>query len=86
MLILLFTLLITSPTHEPLTGVKVELEGTNRTYYTDINGRVNVPLGYNLKINYISYRTQLINKDSLNKKIILPYSKLDCHVISNVTS
>jgi hypothetical protein len=71
MLILLFTLLIISPTHEPLTGVKVELEGTNRIYYTDINGRVNVPLGYNLKINYISYRTQLINKDSLNKKIIL---------------
>lgn len=71
MLILLFTLLITSPTHEPLTGVKVELEGTNKTYYTDINGKVNVPLGYNLKINYISYRTQLINKDSLNKKIIL---------------
>jgi hypothetical protein len=71
MLILLLILIITNEKNEPLTGVKVKLEGTDKVLYSDIKGRVSVPSGFDLTVDYISYRTKTIKKDSIRSQIIL---------------
>ena len=60
-----------SPSKEPLPGVKVELIGTNKTYYTNLKGQVTIPSNFNISLNYISYRTKIINKDSITPFIVL---------------
>jgi RNase P/RNase MRP subunit p29 len=72
MLKTLFILLfITDLSNEPLTGVKIELVGTNKVYYTNIKGQVLVPSDFDLKLDYISYKTKTINKDSVKQHITL---------------
>jgi len=71
MLISLLILLITNSNNEPLTGVKVELVGTDKVLYTDTKGRVSVPSDFDLKLDYISYKTKTIKKDSIKQQIIL---------------
>jgi hypothetical protein len=71
MLISLLILLITNSNNEPLHGVKVELVGTDKVFYTNINGQVSVPFGFDLKLDYISYQTKMVKKDSIKQSIIL---------------
>jgi hypothetical protein len=71
MLTLLLILIITNTKNEPLTGVKVKLEGTDKILYSDIKGRVTVPSGFDLTVDYISYQTKKIKKDSIRPRIIL---------------
>jgi hypothetical protein len=60
-----------SPSKEPLSGVKIELVGTNKTYYTNLKGQVSIPYNSNISLSYISYRTKIINKDSIKPFIVL---------------
>jgi len=72
MLKTLFILLfITDLSNEPLPGVKVELVGINKVYYTNVRGQVIVPSNFDLKLDYISYKTKTINKDSVKQHITL---------------
>ena len=71
MLIPLLILLITNSNNEPLTGVKVELVGTDKVFYTDIKGQVSVPSDFDLKLDYISYKTKTIKKDNIEQQVIL---------------
>ena len=64
---------IFSPSKEPLPGVRVELLGTNKTYYTNLKGQVTIPSNFNISLYYISYRTKIINKDSIKSLIILTH-------------
>ena len=71
MLISLLILLITNSNNEPLTGVKIELVGTDKVLYTDIKGQVSVPSDFDLKLDYIYYKTKTIKKDSIKQQVIL---------------
>jgi hypothetical protein len=72
MLKTLFILLfITDLNNEPLPGVKIELVGINKVYYTNVKGQVLVPSDFDLKLDYISYKTKTINKDSVKQHITL---------------
>jgi hypothetical protein len=71
MILLYIILSIISPSKEPLPGVKVELVGTDKTYYTNLNGQVLIPPNYNLKLSYISYITKTIDKDSIKPFVTL---------------
>lgn len=70
-MLMLFILLVTNVRKEPLHGVKVELVGTDKVFYTNINGQVSVPFGFDLKLDYISYQTKIVKKDSIKQPIIL---------------
>lgn len=65
MILLYIILSIVSPSKEPLPGAKVDLIGTNKTYYTNLKGQVILPPNFNIRISYISYRPKIINKDSI---------------------
>ena len=50
-------LIIDSQTNENLVGAKVETN--NNTYFTDLNGYVEIPQGEEIKsVSYISYETK----------------------------
>jgi hypothetical protein len=68
---LLILLFVTDTNNEPLPGVKIELVGTNKVYYTNVRGQILVPSNYDLKLDYISYKTKIIDKDSVKQHITL---------------
>jgi hypothetical protein len=71
MILLYIILSIISPSKEPLPGVKVDVLGTNKTYYTNLKGQVILPPNFNLKLSYISYITKTIDKDSIKPFVTL---------------
>jgi hypothetical protein len=68
---LLILLFVTDTNNEPLPGVGIELVGTNKVYYTNVRGQILVPSNYDLKLDYISYKTKIIDKDSVKQHITL---------------
>lgn len=63
---------------EVLPGVRIELVGTGKTYYTNLKGYCLIPVdvlksAQSIKIECISYKTQLIENSELNSKIILDF-------------
>ena len=71
MILLYLILSILSPGKEPLPGVKVELIGTDKTYYTDLKGQVTIPPNFDIRLSYISYQTKTINKDNIQPFVTL---------------
>jgi len=67
----LIILLITDSNNEPLNGVKVELVDKHKVCYTDLQGHCVVPSDCSIIIDYISYKTKVVSKDSLEYPIIL---------------
>jgi hypothetical protein len=67
----LIVLLIMDSNNEPLSGAKVELVGKYKVCYTDIYGHCVIPADCDVKVDYISYKTRIISKDSLKYPIIL---------------
>lgn len=62
--------------NEALAGVKIELVGTGKSFYTGISGKANIPLNLlqqaeYVKVDYISYKSLKLNISELNSKIIL---------------
>ncbi|MGQ8337306.1 carboxypeptidase-like regulatory domain-containing protein [Sunxiuqinia sp. A32] len=59
-------------TAEPLVGVKVVLEGTNKVAYTDFDGNYqldNVKTGkYNLSASYVSYQAKSVKNVQVSLK------------------
>ena len=66
--------IIDEATGESLAGVSVTLEGTDKTVYTDFDGKFNfpevVPGEYTLKTTFISYRaaSRKVKADADNKE------------------
>jgi hypothetical protein len=67
----LIILLVVDNNNEPLPGAKVELVNKHKVYYTDLHGRCVVPSDCSVKVDYISYKTKMVSKDSLEYPIIL---------------
>lgn len=72
------TIQVMDVNNEQLSGVKVEVLGTNLVYYTNINGECTIPVhvlenSAGLKIESVSYQTTKIEKNQLNSKIILAF-------------
>ena len=67
----LIILLITDSNNEPLHGVKVELVNKHKVCYTDIQGNCVVPSDCDIKVDFISYKTKIVSKDSLEYPIVL---------------
>lgn len=70
------TIKVVDTNNEKLTGVSIELVGTGKKYYTDINGECKIPQNIlekskNLIINFISYKVVNIEKGELEDKITL---------------
>ncbi len=61
--------IIDQATGEALTGVKVEIEGTNQVVYTDFDGNFSfnsIATGeYNINVDYISYKANSLQKVNL---------------------
>jgi len=57
-------------TGESLTGVKVIIEETNQIVYTDFDGNFSFqsvkPGQYNLKVDYISYKANILQEVKIN--------------------
>ncbi len=55
---------------EPLTGALVKIQGIEKEYYTDFEGRFNiealVPGSYDIEISYISFEPEMLKKIQLN--------------------
>jgi hypothetical protein len=63
---------------EALAGVKIELLGTGRSYYTNLNGVCLIPQDLlkatkMVKVESISYKTKQLPVYDLNSKIILEF-------------
>ncbi len=60
-------------TGEALTGVKVLIEETNQTVYTDLDGNFSfepiVKGEYNIKVDYISYKTNRLQNVKINGSV-----------------
>jgi len=67
----LIILLIVDSNNEPLPGVKVELVGKHKVCYTDLYGHCVVPSDCSVIVDYISYKTKVVSKDSLEYPIVL---------------
>jgi predicted nucleotidyltransferase len=67
---------ITDTKNERIAGASIELSGTNKVFYTNINGMCYVPKNLlskagKITVNSISYKTVNLNPDNMNSKIIL---------------
>jgi hypothetical protein len=67
----LIILLITDSNNEPLPGAKIELVNKHKVCYTDLHGHCVVPSDCNVMVDYISYKTKIVSKDSLEYPIML---------------
>jgi hypothetical protein len=60
-------------TGEALAGVKIEIEETNDSFYTDLDGNFTInglkPGNYNLTTSMISYEMKKVDLDLANNKI-----------------
>lgn len=69
---------VTDVNGETLAGVKIELMGTGKTFYTNLNGVCIVPQDLIqsvkwIKVECISYKSQQMPAYELNSKIILEF-------------
>lgn len=63
---------------EVLPGAKIELMGTGKSYYTNLKGYCLIPVdvlksAQSIKVECISYKTQLFKNYELNSKIVLDF-------------
>ncbi len=64
--------------NETIAGAKVQLAGSDRTYYTNIKGQCFIPAnllksGKGLVVECISYKTQTVKNFETSSKIILEF-------------
>lgn len=62
--------------NERIAGAAVEVVGTGKVFYTNINGICFIPknllnVGKSLTVNYISYKTSTIALDNADHKVVL---------------
>lgn len=58
-------------TGEPLTGALVKIDGIDKEYYTDFDGRFNVaalvPGSYNFEVSFTSFKSAELKEIQLNR-------------------
>ncbi len=67
---------VTDANNEKLSGASIEIVGSAKVYYTNINGFCYIPKSVlngasKITINCISYKTAQVNPEDLHSKIIL---------------
>lgn len=72
------TIQILDNNNETVIGAKIELVGTNYTYYTNLKGEVYIPSNLlkgskGINVECISYKTKNLKNYEVNSKIILEF-------------
>lgn len=67
---------VTDSNNEKLSGAAIEISGTNKVYYTNINGACYIPKSVLsnaelITVNCISYKSLQLSTDNLHNKIVL---------------
>jgi len=72
----LCSITVTDSNNEKLSGAAIEISGTNKVYYTNINGACYLPKSLLsnaelITINCISYKSIQLSTENIHSKIIL---------------
>lgn len=70
------TISVVDAKNEKIAGAAVELVGTGKVFYTNLNGDCEIPEALflsakSITINYISYKTSVVLPENTNTKVIL---------------